>query len=90
MSTFMANAQTVQPKWFLIDATDVVVGRLAVTISNHYLHTTTQKRAIVIRDVAPDGTMSLQVAGRQVGLGPDLTDNLWVHALGPPDSPSPV
>ena len=34
MSTFMANAQTVQPKWVLIDATDLVVGRLAVVISN--------------------------------------------------------
>jgi large subunit ribosomal protein L13 len=30
----MANAQTVQPKWILIDATNLVVGRLAVTISN--------------------------------------------------------
>jgi large subunit ribosomal protein L13 len=34
MSTFMANAQTVQPKWIVIDATDLVVGRLAVTIAN--------------------------------------------------------
>jgi large subunit ribosomal protein L13 len=34
MSTFMANRATVQPKWFVIDATDVVVGRLAVTVSN--------------------------------------------------------
>ena len=34
MSTFMANAQTVTPKWFVIDATDLVVGRLAVTVSN--------------------------------------------------------
>lgn len=34
MSTFMANRNTVQPKWFVIDATDLVVGRLAVTIAN--------------------------------------------------------
>jgi len=34
MSTFMANSQTVQPKWLVIDATDLVVGRLAVTIAN--------------------------------------------------------
>ena len=34
MSTFMANRATVQPKWLLIDATDLVVGRLAVTIAN--------------------------------------------------------
>ncbi|OWK46661.1 50S ribosomal protein L13 [Fimbriiglobus ruber] len=34
MSTFMANAQTVKPKWYVIDATDLVVGRLAVTVSN--------------------------------------------------------
>ena len=34
MSTYMANAQTVQQKWIVIDATDLVVGRLAVTISN--------------------------------------------------------
>ena len=34
MSTFMANAQTVKPQWYVIDATDQVVGRLAVTIAN--------------------------------------------------------
>ena len=34
MSTFMANASTVKPKWFVIDATDLVVGRLAVQIAN--------------------------------------------------------
>ncbi len=34
MSTFMANAATVQPKWYVIDATDLVVGRLAVSIAN--------------------------------------------------------
>ena len=34
MSTTLANAATAQQKWVLIDATDLVVGRLAVTISN--------------------------------------------------------
>jgi large subunit ribosomal protein L13 len=34
MSTTLAKPQTVQHKWFLIDATDQVVGRLAVTIAN--------------------------------------------------------
>jgi large subunit ribosomal protein L13 len=34
MSTFMANAQTVEQKWYVIDATDQVVGRLAVTLAN--------------------------------------------------------
>ena len=34
MSTFMANAHTAQHRWYVIDATDQVVGRLAVTISN--------------------------------------------------------
>ena len=33
MSTFMANASTVDPKWLVIDAKDQVVGRLAVVIS---------------------------------------------------------
>jgi len=33
MSTTIANAATVQPKWILIDATDLVVGRLAVSIA---------------------------------------------------------
>ena len=28
MSTFMANRETVKQKWLLIDATDLVVGRL--------------------------------------------------------------
>jgi large subunit ribosomal protein L13 len=30
----MANAQTVNPKWFVVDATDLVVGRLAVQLAN--------------------------------------------------------
>jgi len=34
MSTYMANAATATHQWFVIDATDLVVGRLAVTISN--------------------------------------------------------
>ncbi len=34
MSTFMANKATVEQKWFVIDAADQVVGRLAVTIAN--------------------------------------------------------
>ena len=34
MSTFMANRDTVQQKWYVVDATDLVVGRLAVMISN--------------------------------------------------------
>ncbi len=36
--------------------------------------------AIRVHDVAPDGTMTIDVAGRLVGLGHDLTDNLWVRA----------
>lgn len=34
MSTTLAKPSTVKPQWFVIDATDQVVGRLAVTISN--------------------------------------------------------
>ena len=34
MSTTITNAATAQQKWVIIDATDLVVGRLAVTISN--------------------------------------------------------
>jgi large subunit ribosomal protein L13 len=34
MSTFMAKPSNVQQQWFVIDATDQVVGRLAVTIAN--------------------------------------------------------
>jgi large subunit ribosomal protein L13 len=34
MATFMAKKEEVQPKWYLIDATDQVVGRLAVQIAN--------------------------------------------------------
>ncbi|MFO0805805.1 MAG: 50S ribosomal protein L13 [Gemmataceae bacterium] len=34
MSTYMANAATADQKWFVIDAADQVVGRLAVTIAN--------------------------------------------------------
>lgn len=35
--------------------------------------------SIQIIAVGPDGTMTLQVDGKQAGLGPDLTDNLWVR-----------
>jgi len=34
MSTFIANAATVKPKWIVVDATDLVVGRLAATLSS--------------------------------------------------------
>ena len=34
MSTFMAKAGEVEQRWHLIDATDKVVGRLAVVIAN--------------------------------------------------------
>ena len=34
MSTFMAKKETVKRQWFVIDATDQVVGRLAVVIAN--------------------------------------------------------
>lgn len=34
MSTYMAKKETVTPQWYVIDATDLVVGRLAVVISN--------------------------------------------------------
>ena len=34
MSTTMINAATAKQKWVLIDATDLVVGRLAVVIAN--------------------------------------------------------
>jgi large subunit ribosomal protein L13 len=34
MSTFMAKKETAEHNWLVIDATDQVVGRLAVTIAN--------------------------------------------------------
>ena len=34
MSTFMAKPATIKRRWFVIDATDLVVGRLAVQIAN--------------------------------------------------------
>jgi large subunit ribosomal protein L13 len=34
VSTFMAKKETVKRQWFVIDATDQVVGRLAVVIAN--------------------------------------------------------
>ncbi|MFN2590587.1 MAG: metal-dependent transcriptional regulator [Actinomycetota bacterium] len=37
--------------------------------------------AISVIDVAPDGTQTLEVGGRRVGLGANLTDNLWVRVL---------
>lgn len=35
MKTISANASTVDHKWYIIDATDLIVGRLAVVIANH-------------------------------------------------------
>jgi DtxR family transcriptional regulator, Mn-dependent transcriptional regulator len=35
---------------------------------------------ISVLSVAPDGTMTLEVAGEKVGLGSHLADNLWVRA----------
>lgn len=34
MKTFLANKETVQPKWYLIDAEGQVLGRLAVKVAN--------------------------------------------------------
>jgi large subunit ribosomal protein L13 len=34
MTTFMAKQETITRRWFVIDATDQVVGRLAVQIAN--------------------------------------------------------
>jgi large subunit ribosomal protein L13 len=34
MKTFLAKKETVQPKWYLIDAEGVVLGRLAVKAAN--------------------------------------------------------
>jgi Fe2+ transport system protein FeoA len=34
---------------------------------------------IKVRQVAPDGTMRLDVEGREVALGAHLSDNLWVE-----------
>ena len=34
MKTFLAKKETVQPKWYLIDATGVPLGRLAVKAAN--------------------------------------------------------
>jgi Fe2+ transport system protein FeoA len=35
---------------------------------------------VSVLSVAPDGTMTLEVAGEKVGLGSHLADNLWVRA----------
>jgi DtxR family Mn-dependent transcriptional regulator len=37
---------------------------------------------IEVRSTAPDGTLTLEVDGRQVGLSAKLTDNLWVRPDG--------
>ena len=31
--TFMANAQNVERKWYLVDATDLVLGRLSTEVA---------------------------------------------------------
>ncbi len=35
---------------------------------------------ITVSAVGPDGTMTVDVGGRRAGLGPHLTDNLWVRS----------
>jgi DtxR family Mn-dependent transcriptional regulator len=37
---------------------------------------------IDVVSLAPDGTMTLEVQGASVALGPDLSDNLWVDVEG--------
>lgn len=37
---------------------------------------------LTVLAVAPDGTMTLEVAGEKVGLGAHLADNLWVRVIG--------
>jgi DtxR family Mn-dependent transcriptional regulator len=37
---------------------------------------------IEVVSLAPDGTMTLEVQGASVALGPDLSDNLWVDLEG--------
>ena len=34
MKTYLAKKEEVQPKWFVVDARDQVLGRLAVRIAN--------------------------------------------------------
>ena len=34
MNTYMANAQTVERKWYVVDAEDMVLGRLASQVAN--------------------------------------------------------
>ena len=34
MKTFMANAQTIERKWFVVDATDKTLGRLATEVAS--------------------------------------------------------
>ena len=34
MKTYLAKKETVQPKWYLVDADGVVLGRLAVKVAN--------------------------------------------------------
>jgi DtxR family Mn-dependent transcriptional regulator len=36
---------------------------------------------ILVREVAPDGTMRLEIDASQVGLGAHLADNLWVRRV---------
>jgi DtxR family Mn-dependent transcriptional regulator len=41
-------------------------------------HDLTPGHDVVLTDVAPDGTRTLDVEGRQVALGQRLADNLWI------------
>ena len=34
MNTYMANAQTVERKWYVVDAEGMVLGRLASQVAN--------------------------------------------------------
>jgi DtxR family Mn-dependent transcriptional regulator len=36
---------------------------------------------LVVSSVAPDGTMTLEADGHRAGIGPELTDNLWVRPV---------
>lgn len=81
--------------WVLFPATSVAVTVVTVMMANHYLGLRDQRRALVVVDLARDGTAlrwnryELAFAARDKQTVTELKDTLWVP-LGSRMAPSPI
>ncbi len=80
-TTYMANANTVQHNWYVIDATDVVLGRLATEVATMLRG----KNKPTFTPHVDCGDYVIVVNAEKVKLtGKKLEDKMYYHASGFP------